>query len=61
VVAVDDGFWLVLGDRLREWTTGGYHRSRPRPGGSVDLLTPPSTVEILRAGYQPLLHPSAAG
>jgi hypothetical protein len=26
----------------------------------VDVLTPPSTVAVLAAGYQPMLHPSAA-
>ena len=30
-----------------------------RPGARVELLTPPSTVAAIAAGYRPLLHPSA--
>ena len=30
----------------------------PRPRGDVVLLTPPSLVRVLEAGYTPLLHPS---
>ena len=32
--------------------------------GAIDnalLLTPPSTLRALRAGYRPVLHPSASG
>lgn len=54
--------WLVLGDRLLAWTPSGYAEGRPRPtGGPAELLTPPSTVAVLRAGYEPRLHLSAAG
>ena len=55
--------WLVLGDRLRRWTPGGYDRAEPRPAGApARLITPPSLVELLRQGWDPavpLLHPSA--
>jgi hypothetical protein len=47
--------WLVLGDELREWTPGGYRERRPRPSGRATLLTPPTLVEVLRAGWQPLV------
>jgi hypothetical protein len=54
---------LVLGERLREWSPAGYVASRPRPpAGSARVLTPPTLVTVLRAGWQgavPLLHPSA--
>jgi hypothetical protein len=53
---------LVLGDRLLGWTPGGYVDPSPRPTGAATLLTPPSLVEVLRAGWTslvPLLHPSA--
>jgi hypothetical protein len=30
-----------------------------RPAMEVELLTPPSSVAALRAGFRPLLHPSA--
>ncbi|MFN2471231.1 MAG: hypothetical protein ABR583_09655 [Gaiellaceae bacterium] len=55
--------WVVLGPELRRWTQAGYVQSRPRPTDTVaTLVTPPSLVAVLRAGWQPvvpLLHPSA--
>jgi hypothetical protein len=55
--------WLVLGPHLLRWTPGGYVEPTPRPAGERTLLiTPPSLVSVLRAGWQPLvplLHPSA--
>lgn len=43
---------LVLGDALVEWTTAGYGRRERRPaGGHGEAITPPSTLEVLRAGY----------
>jgi hypothetical protein len=59
-VLVEDDPWLVLGDGLRRWTPAGYEERRPvPPRGRV--ITPPSLVELLRAGWEgavPLLHPS---
>jgi hypothetical protein len=56
--------YLVLGARLLRWTPSGYVAPRPRPSGShAVLLTPPSLVGVLRAGWKPLVplfHPSAA-
>lgn len=53
---------LVLGDRLLAWSTGGYTEALPRPvGGDAWLITPPSIVAVLRAGYAPKLHASAYG
>jgi hypothetical protein len=52
---------LVLGDSLRRWTTAGYTERIARPG-SAELVTPPSLVEVLHAGWRgdvPLVHPSA--
>ena len=54
--------WLVVGSELLRWSPAGYSERRPRPSRDVSLLTPPSLVEVLRAGWQPvvpLLHPSA--
>ena len=55
VVALDDAWWLVDGPRLREWTFGGYRAARERAtvAAPVTVLTPRSTVEVLRAGYRP--------
>jgi hypothetical protein len=54
--------FLVHGPVLRPWTTSGYVASTPRPTGRAVLITPPSLVAVLRAGWSPLvpfLHPSA--
>jgi hypothetical protein len=54
--------WLLLGGELLRWTPSGYTDRRPRSGGNVVLITPPSLVEVLRTRWQgvvPLLHPSA--
>lgn len=54
--AVDDGPVLVLGDRLLPWTPGGYGPPVRRPaGGRAVVLTPPASVAVLRAGYEPVL------
>jgi hypothetical protein len=55
--------WLVAGERLLPWAPGGYSAGEPRPaGGRATVITPPSLVEVFRAGWRPLvplLHPSA--
>lgn len=52
--------YLVRGDELLAWSHGGYRERRRRPKGKkVWLLTPPSTVKAIQAGYFPDLHPSA--
>jgi hypothetical protein len=55
--------WLVLDDALRRWTPGGYTDSVARPTGDAVVITPPTTVEVLRAGWEdaavPFVHPSA--
>ena len=63
-VLEDESPWLVLGDSLLRWTPAGYAERKPRPAhGKADLITPPSLVAVLHAGWQhalvPLLHPSA--
>jgi hypothetical protein len=53
--------WLVLGAELRRWTASGYTARAVRPRGTASVLTPPTLVEVLRSGWQPLvpfLHPS---
>ena len=56
--------YLVLGRELLLWSPSGYAARRPRPArGPAVAVTPPSLVEVLRAGWDgaavPLLHPSA--
>jgi hypothetical protein len=62
-VLEEDAPHLVLGAELLRWTPSGYAEGRPRGTDRKALLiTPPSLVAVLRAGWQPLvplLHPSA--
>jgi len=52
--------WLVLDRLLLGWSPAGYVERRPRPRRRpVELLTPPSVVAVLRAGYRPHVHPTA--
>lgn len=53
---------VVVGAGLWRWTPGGYVDRLPRPARQrVRVVTPPSLVAALGAGWQPLvplLHPS---
>ncbi|HEV8191932.1 MAG TPA: hypothetical protein VGP82_10680 [Ktedonobacterales bacterium] len=52
--------WLKLNGRVLEWSHAGYVRAERWPDTDVaEILTPPSTLTVLRAGYRPVLHPSA--
>jgi hypothetical protein len=52
--------FLVLGGNLLAWSFGGYGEPSKRPKGrEVNVLTPKSTVETIRAGYAPEIHVSA--
>lgn len=54
---------LVHGSELLRWSTAGYVERLDRTAPSrTTLITPPSLVEVLRAGWDPLVplvHPSA--
>jgi hypothetical protein len=56
---------VVLGEELLRWTPAGYAEGTRRPtGAEASLVTPPSLVGVLQAGWEPLvplLHPSARG
>ncbi len=58
-VVVDDAAHLVLDGRLVPWLPTregrGAPRARPRAGRTL-VLTPPSTVAVLRAGYDPVIR-----
>jgi hypothetical protein len=55
--------WLVLGDELLRWTPAGYTDRVARPRNArTTVVTPPSLVGVLRAGFTgvvPLLHETA--
>jgi hypothetical protein len=59
----DDVPFLVLGPHLLHWTPAGYAgRTRRAVRAQAEVVTPPSLVAVLRAGWAgavPLVHPSA--
>ena len=60
-VLLDEVPAVVVGDQLTDWTPAGYGRRRPRPRtGRAVVLTPPSTIAALRAGYRPQIAASSA-
>jgi hypothetical protein len=54
----DESFLIVQG-RALQWSMGGYRRGERVIDDAV-LLTPPSTLRAVSAGYRPALHPSAS-
>jgi hypothetical protein len=61
-VLLGDAPWLVHDDELVSWTVEGYGARRRRPrDGMASVITPPSTVAVLRSGYPVQIDPSAAG
>ena len=50
--------FLILQGRALAWSPAGY-REAQRAIKDAMLLTPPSTLRALLAGYRPVLHPSA--
>ena len=52
--------YLIVQGRALTWTPAGYRDADHDLEGAL-LLTPPSTLRALSAGYRPVLHPSADG
>jgi hypothetical protein len=60
MIAVGEEAYAVRGKSLLHWTPKGYDNPKPRPDSiEVDVLTPPSILSVLDAGYAPRWHPSA--
>lgn len=60
-VAVNDTPSLVLAGSVHAWTPQGYLQPQARPRrGTVEVITPPSTVAALRGGYRPQVDAGAA-
>jgi hypothetical protein len=55
--AADESFVIVQG-RALQWSPAGY-RAADKALRDAMLLTPPSTLRAMSAGYRPVLHPSA--
>lgn len=58
MVQQGDESFLVARGRALLWSPAGYARADD-PLDRAMLLTPPSTLRAIMAGYQPVLHPSA--
>lgn len=57
VVAAGGAAYTLCAGRAYRWTEAGY--ARPERLTNADgLLTPPSTIGALMAGYRPVLHPA---
>jgi hypothetical protein len=50
--------YLIVQGRTLSWSPAGYREVQTALQAAM-LLTPPSTLRALSAGYRPLLHPSA--
>ena len=62
MVAEEDRAWIVHGGGLLPWSPFGYGDRRTMAGSAtVRTLTPPSVIDVIRAGYEPGTHPSAVG
>jgi hypothetical protein len=60
MIALGGDAFALRGAHLLCWTPSGYAGSQPRRRGiEVEVLTPPSLLAVLKAGYAPLWHGSA--
>lgn len=60
MVSHDGGPALVVGQTLRPWSLDGYGAAvSVSPDTCLTLLTPPSVISVLAAGYLPFIHPTA--
>ena len=58
MVQQGEASFLIVQSRALEWSMGGYSEAECAID-NAQLLTPPSTLRALGAGYRPVLHPSA--
>jgi hypothetical protein len=58
-VSLNGTAYAVRDNQLLRWSENGYSGRIARPDGMANVLTPPSIVGVLRAGYRPRWHPSA--
>ncbi len=60
MVRINDESYAVMGPQLLAWGPDGYTQGRPYDGNrDATVLTPPTTVRLLQAGYCPHIHKSA--
>jgi hypothetical protein len=62
MISYDGSPALVLAGKVLGWSWQGYAAGVEPPGHrQVVVLTPPANLVVLKAGFTPLLHPSAFG
>ena len=57
MVQAGDQNYLILGGRALLWSFAGYREANAGLTEAV-LITPPSTIRTLAAGFRPVFHPS---
>ncbi len=61
MIVLDGAACAVRGRVLLPWSASGYAKPLARPSGSIaSVLTPPAILNVLRGGYLPAWHHSAA-
>ena len=58
-ILVNDQPWLLFGGALYKWSQAGYTERASVPTGTMRVLTPRCTVDVIAAGYRPDVDPSA--
>ena len=58
MVQVGEASFLIVQGRALQWSMAGYSEAECAID-NAQLLTPPSTLRALNAGYRPVLHPGA--
>jgi hypothetical protein len=59
MLQADGDSYLIAQGRALKWSPAGYDKATVALDDAL-LLTPPSTLHAFRAGYRPVLHPSAS-
>ena len=60
VITADEEAYTLAHGRAFRWAERGYLTAQEIPPTAV-LLTPPSTLQAMCAGYRPVLHPDLRG
>jgi hypothetical protein len=58
MVQAETESYLIVQGRALQWSPAGYRQAPDVIDGAM-LLTPPSTLRAISAGYQPVVHESA--
>ena len=58
MIAAEGVSYLMVRGRAMRWSFAGYSEVSDVPRNAM-LLTPPSTLRVLSAGYRPIVHMSA--